>query len=201
MAQDKKQEVKEETKKTTTKKTNTTKKTTTKSQTSSNTAKAKANKVAKASSTVKKARKRDMDELIRVVCITNTPLVYVSKNQVGYRVDWNGFLEENWMEYRELINMRNSQRSFFEQPWIICDWEVLEDLKVDHYYKNIIDLDDVDKIFEKSPEELEKILKIVPDGIKKLVVDRAFELIKDKKLDSLSVIKTIEKTLDVDLSV
>ena len=132
---------------------------------------------------------------------TNTPLVYESKNQIGYRVDWDGFLQENWIEYKELINMRNSQRAFFEQPWVICDWEVLVDLKVDHYYKNIIDLEDLDSIFKKSSEELEKTLKIVPMGIKKLIVDRAFELRREKKLDSLNTIETIEKTLNIDLTI
>lgn len=144
---------------------------------------------------------RDMNEMISIVCITNTPLVYESKNQIGYRVDWDGFLQENWIEYKELINMRNSQRAFFEQPWVICDWEVLVDLKVDHYYKNIIDLEDLDSIFKKSSEELEKTLKIVPMGIKKLIVDRAFELRREKKLDSLNTIETIEKTLNIDLTI
>lgn len=144
---------------------------------------------------------RDMNEMISVVCITNTPLVYESKNQIGYRVDWDGFLQENWIEYKELINMRNSQRAFFEQPWVICDWEVLVDLKVDHYYKNIIDLEDLEDVFKKPSEELERTLKIVPTGIKKLIVDRAFELRREKKLDSLNTIETIEKTLNIDLSI
>ena len=146
-------------------------------------------------------QQRDMNEMISVVCITNTTLVYESKNQIGYRVDWDGFLQENWIEYKELINMRNSQRAFFEQPWVICDWDVLVDLKVDNYYKNIIDLEDLDSVFEKSSEELEKTLKIVPAGIKKLIVDRAFELRREKKLDSLSTIETIEKTLNIDLTI
>lgn len=145
-------------------------------------------------------KQRDMNEMVNVICITNTPLVYVSKNQMGYRVDWEGYLAENWMEYKELVNMRNSQRSFFTEPWIICDWDVLEDLKVEQYYKNIIDLKNLDDIFKKEPEELEEILNIVPRGIKTLIVDRAFELRKDKKLDSISVVETIEKTLNVDLS-
>lgn len=146
-------------------------------------------------------KQRDMNEMVSVVCITNTPLIYESKNQIGYRVDWDGFLQENWMEYKELINMRNSQRAFFEQPWVICDWDVLVDLKVDHYYKNIIDLENLDELFTKSIEELENVLKIVPVGIKKLIIDRAFELRREKKLDSLSVIEAIEKTLNIDLSV
>lgn len=146
-------------------------------------------------------KQRDMNEMISVVCITNTSLIYESRNQQGYRVDWDGFLQENWIEYKELINMRSSQRAFFEEPWIICDWDVLVDLKVDHYYKNIIDLENLDELFTKSTEELENALKIVPAGIKKLIIDRAFELRREKKLDSLNVIETIEKTLNIDLSV
>ena len=144
---------------------------------------------------------RDMNELIKVVCITNAPLVYESKSQLGYRVYWDGYLSEAWMEYKELINMRNTYRAFFERPWIICDWDVLEDLRVEQYYKNIIDLENLDDVFKKTPKELEKTLKEIPDGIKALIVDRAFELRREKKLDSLSVIETIEKTLNVDLTV
>lgn len=183
-------------KKATTKKTNTTTKTNTKSK-----AEKTVDKIAKNVTKPATRKKRDMNEMVSVICITNTPLVYTSKNQVGYRVDWGGFLEENWMEYKELINMRNSQRAFFEEPWVICEWDVLVDLKVDQYYKNIIDLENLDAIFEKSPEELERTLKIVPDGIKKLIVDRAFELRREKKLDSLNTIEVIEDTLNIDLSI
>lgn len=146
-------------------------------------------------------KQRDMNELIKVINITNTPLIYVSKNQVGYTLEWDGYLSENWIEYKELINMRNSQRSFFTEPWVICEWDVLKDLRVDSYYKNIIDLENLDVIFEQNPKDLEKTLKEVPDGIKKLIVDRAFELRREKKLDSLNVIETIQNTYDIDLSV
>ena len=144
---------------------------------------------------------RDMDELIKVVSIVNSPLVYVSKNQSGYRVDWDGNLQENWMEYRELVNMRNSQRNFFVRPWIICEWDVLKDLRVDQYYKNIIDLENLDSIFDKSPEELEETLKVVPEGVKHLIIDRAFELKREGKLDSISITRAIEQTYKVDLTV
>jgi hypothetical protein len=176
------------------------KKPTTKAKTTKPKAKEKIDKLTQTTAKPEIKKQRDMNEMINVICITNTPLVYVSKNQMGYRVDWEGYLAENWMEYKELVNMRNSQRSFFTEPWIICDWDVLEDLKVEQYYKNIIDLKNLDDIFKKEPEELEEILNIVPRGIKTLIVDRAFELRKDKKLDSISVVETIEKTLNVDLS-
>ncbi|HZJ99526.1 MAG TPA: hypothetical protein VFC79_05950 [Tissierellaceae bacterium] len=144
---------------------------------------------------------RDMNEMISVICITNSPLVYESRNQLGYRVDWDGYLSENWMEYKELVNMRGTQRAFFENPWIICDWDVLEDLKVTHYYKNIIDLDDLDGVFKLTPKKLEDTLKVIPRGIKQLVVDRAYELRRNGELDSIKTIEVIEKTLEIDLTV
>jgi len=189
-------EIKETEKKTT----KSTRKTSTKKPTEPK-AKETVNKITQSVTAPETKKQRDMNEMVSVVCITNTPLIYESRSQRGYRVDWDGFLQENWMEYKELINMRGSQKAFFEEPWIICDWDVLVDLKVDHYYKNIIDLENLDDIFTKSPEELEKTLKIVPKGIKKLIVDRAFELRREKKLDSLSVIEVIEKTLNIDLGI
>lgn len=148
-----------------------------------------------------KRGKRDLNEMIRVVNITNSGLSYQSKSQTGYRVDWDSYGEENFMEYKELINMRGAQRRFFEDLWIICEFDVLVDLGVDKYYKNIIDLDNIDLLFNKSIDDLGKTLKVMPKGIRDLIVDRAFEMRKSKKLDSLSVIEVIEKTLDVDLSI
>lgn len=146
-------------------------------------------------------KQRDLNEVITVVNITNSKLTYVSRTSPGYQIEWDRYGDENYMEYKELINMRNSQRMFFEEPWIMCDWDVLVDLKVDKYYKNIINLDDIDSLFKKSPQELKKTLQIVPNGIKRLIADRAFELRREKKLDSISIIETIEKVLKIDLSI
>lgn len=150
---------------------------------------------------VEARKERDMNQMVSVISITNSPLVYVSKSQPGYRVDWGGFLEENWMEYKELLNMRGAQRAFFEQPWIICEWDILEDLRVTQHYKNMIDLAGLDDLFKKKPAELEAILTSVPKGIKDLIVDRAFELMRQGKLDSMNTVNTIERVYDIDLTV
>lgn len=155
----------------------------------------------KNNTTVQMRAKRDMNEMVSVISIVNSSLIYSSKSEQGLRIEWGGFLEENWVEYKELINMRNSQRSFFEQPWVICDYEVLKDLRVEQYYKNIIDLENLDDIFSKNPKDLEVTLMVVPIGIRQLIVDRAFELIRKKELDSIRTIELIEKTYNIDLSV
>lgn len=144
---------------------------------------------------------RDMNEMISVISIVKGGLTYQSKAQRGYTVEWGEFLEESWMEYKELVTMRNTQKAFFTNPWIICEWDVLEDLKVTQYYKNIIDLSNLDDIFKKRPDELRETLEKVPTGIRALVVDRAYELIQNKELDSMNVIEVIEEVCNVDLMV
>ena len=75
------------------------KKPTTKAKTTKPKAKEKIDKLTQTTAKPEIKKQRDMNEMINVICITNTPLVYVSKNQMGYRVDWEGYLAENWMEY------------------------------------------------------------------------------------------------------
>lgn len=150
---------------------------------------------------VETRKERDMNEMVSVISIVNSPLLYKSKAQAGYSVEWGEFLEENWMEYKELITMRNTQRAFFEKPWIIMEWDVLEDLKVAQYYENMIDLSKLDGIFESTPEEMIELLNRVPVGIRDLIVDRAYELRVNGVLDSLNLIKAIEETCDVELDI
>lgn len=144
-------------------------------------------------------QQRDLNEMIPVKNISNSSLIYISKNNPGYRVDWDGFGEEVYMEYKELINMRGSQRRFFEEPWIVCDWDVLEDLRVDKYYENLIDLDDINTIFDLTTDKLAEKLRKLPTGIRRLIADRAYELVRNGELDSMSKIRKIEQILDIEL--
>jgi len=146
--------------------------------------------------------KRDMDELISVINLTSDKLIYVSKSQLGYVVEWDEHLSENFMEYRELINMRNSQVSFFKNTWILCEQDVLKDLKIDRHYKDLFELDDMDVLLKKPHEELGVILEKVALSTKRLIADYAFKLKKegDVLLDSSSLVKLIEEKLDIDLT-
>lgn len=144
---------------------------------------------------------RDMNEMISVISIVDSKLIYNSKAQQGYRIEWGEFLEENWIEYKELIAMRNTQKTFFERPWVICEMDVLEDLRVSQYYKNLIDIENLDSVFEKSPDELESILTKVPKGIQELIISRACTLIENKELDSLNLIETIKRVCKIDFMV
>lgn len=140
-----------------------------------------------------------MDELIRVVSLKTNPLIYVSKSQLGYQIEWDEYGSEQWIEYKELINMKNSQRAFFSKNWIICDPEILESLKVDSYYKDMIDLEDIDGLFKKTVGDLEQIISISNKGIRELIFDKALQLYKNGELDSVKIITMLKEKFDYDL--
>ena len=145
--------------------------------------------------------KREITQEIPVKSLVNGHLTYISKNNPGYRVDWYEYGEEIYIEYKELLNMRGSQRAFFENPWVICEWEVLKDLNVDKYYKNLINVNDVESFFYKSNDEISEFLSVAPKGIKQLIADKAFEMHKENRLDSIRTIQILEKELGIDLSI
>lgn len=145
----------------------------------------------------KVARRRDLNELIDVKCIVHGGLNHLTAQ--GLVIRWEEFGSVVPVEYKELLYMASTYRRFFEEPWIIMEQDVLEDLRVARYYKEIIDYDEIDSLFTKTPEQVQKIMDKVPNGTKQLIADRATVAMKEGRLDSVKVINVLEKALDMEL--
>lgn len=128
-------------------------------------------------------------------------LTYKS-SRTGEVFKWKEFGAEQEMELRELRNAKNTCKKYFEKNWFMFSDEfawVIDYLGVGQYYKNAISIDEFDDIFQKSPDELKKIIKGLSDGQKKAVAFRAKTLIADEIIDSNKVIRTLEEILGVEL--
>lgn len=134
-------------------------------------------------------------------------LVYLSK-KTGFETQWGQMGDIAYIEYSELITMRNTARAFFEDNWIIVEdtdeytaEEVLYALNVDKYYKGIMNLDSIDEIFDLSIDKIKEIVPTLSKGCKRNVISRAMALIKenDSRLDSSSKVRTLEEILEVKL--
>lgn len=129
----------------------------------------------------------------------NGTLVYKSK-KTGERFIWDAFGDEQEIELAELKAAKNSYKSFFVNNWFLFDDpEIVEWLGMNQYYKYALNSASFDKLFEKSPDEIEKIVKALSDGQKKSVAFRAKQLIADGTIDSIKVIAALEKSLSVEL--
>lgn len=126
-------------------------------------------------------------------------LIYKSP-RTGEVFLWDSFGAEQEMELRELRNAKNSSKKFFINNWFMFDddW-IIDYLGVRQFYKNAISIDEFDEIFNKKPAEISKLISNLSEGQKKSVAYRATQLIAEKKIDSLAVIETLEKSLNIEL--
>ena len=140
--------------------------------------------------------KIDPNELIDVQSCTYGELIYISR-KTGYQIIWEDFGAINMVAVSDLIDIRNGQKRFFEEPWIMLLGErapvIIDYLQVGKYYKNISKLEDFDEIFKYDPSEITTVLKDVSQGTKEAVARRAYALIKEGELDSRKMIEEIEK--------
>lgn len=126
-------------------------------------------------------------------------LIYKSR-KTGELYVWQNFGDEQEMELRELRNAKNSFKKFFINNWFMFDEDWIVDwLGVRQYYKHAISIDGFDDLFTLSPDELRNTLAELSDGQKRSVAYRAMELISENKIDSLSVISTLEDALGIEL--
>lgn len=129
-------------------------------------------------------------------------LTYVNaKNGNFHRWDQTG--DVDYLEYSELLSMRNTARKFFENNWIVVEDsdytadEVYRALSVAKYYS--FNLDNLDDFFSLSEKEMNDIVSKISNGFKKNLINRAKTLKNEKSdlFDSSKRVAVIEKVLGV----
>jgi hypothetical protein len=146
-------------------------------------------------------------DLHRMICVKNIAkgkLVYKSKRQMGYVLEWEKTDDENYMELVELVNLKNTDKRIIEEPWIKInepdEVEILKYLGIYKYYEKILDIDNIQSVLQLSPDRFERKFKNLPDSFKEAIAERAAKMIKSGELDSLKIKNIIEKDMDIDLA-
>lgn len=134
-------------------------------------------------------------------------LTYSSKKTFGYTVDWDDYGSVEFIEYGELLSMRNTQRAFFENNWIFIEdtdeyaaSDIYRALAVEKYYNSVIVGDDLERLFTMKPEDIEETVSKLSSGIKQNIASIAKERIETGEFDSNNRIKALEKALDLEFS-
>ena len=141
----------------------------------------------------------DDSQYVTVVNGFHGILVYRSR-KTGEEFVWDKYGDEQEMELRELKNAKSSAKAFFENNWFMFNekW-IIDYLGVGRLYKNAIDIDSFDSIFNKSPNEIKNIVSEMKRGQKSSLAYRAKELITEGKIDSLKTITALEESLGIEL--
>jgi hypothetical protein len=147
-------------------------------------------------------KRKELDRNMMVSCrsVVQGELTYVSK-KTGLETTWSKFGDEEYIDLGELMTMKASQPKFLNNPWImIDDTDVVEHLGLKAVYDKIIAVEELDSFFYKQVDEMVEVLKKAPKGTRQLVADTARAKVQDGSLDSMRIIKALEKELIIDLS-
>lgn len=142
----------------------------------------------------------DLKMMVPVRNITNGSLTYVSR-KTGNEAHWSEFGDVEYFEVAELQTMKTSQPRFFNEPWVMIDDEdVVDYLGLRHMYDRIIADHEIATFFYNPVEEIIAKLQKAPNGTRDLVASKAREMVENGSLDSIRVIRALEKELTIDLS-
>lgn len=170
---------------------------------------------AKNSISTEKVERKDYSKKVKIPKDYDIPvksnvqgkLTYTS-SKTKYTEEWDEIGMVAYLEYDELISMRNAHKKFFENNWILIEdtddytaSEIYTALGVEKYYKNIALFETLDDVFNLSVSEINKIIPTLSQGHKTNIASRAMQLIadNDERMDSTSKIKAFEKALGINL--
>lgn len=155
----------------------------------------------------KKETRIPLDTIVTVVCNTIGGATYISKKASGYIVEWEDFGSEEYMELGELVAMRNTDRRFFEDNWIVLEdtdeydaMQLYEFLKVSKYYNNVFTSRNIDELFSYSKDKIAKTISALSRGMKETIAARAKQKLDENTLDK-NIIDILESSLGIQFTI
>lgn len=155
---------------------------------------------------IQKAIRIPLDTIVPVICNTVGGAIYTSKKIMGYQIEWDDIGSVEYMELGELASMRNTDRRFFEDNWIVLEdteeytaMQLYDFLKVSKYYKNVFTPENIDEIFAYSKDKIIKTIPTLSKGLKETIAARARQKLDEDTLDK-NIIDALETALNIQFS-
>lgn len=143
--------------------------------------------------------------LTDLVCVKSCfygNLIYKSRKS-GSIVEWNDFDSEQYMSVEELLTMRNTQPTFFKEPWVRVVGDNADDvssfLQLNRYCKNVLPFEELNELFELSASELKDTVSALTPSMQESIARYAIEKINNGTFDELKKIRAIEDATGFDL--
>jgi hypothetical protein len=141
----------------------------------------------------------DRDTLVEVMNSTNGQFVHISR-KTGQAWEFDKYGATDWMDVGELLSIRSAHSIVLTEPMLlVLDDTVVEYLGLTSLYENVLDESDVKRFFSLPVDQMEETLKKVPDGIKRLLTQKAVAMVDSGELDSVSKRKLFERLFKIEL--
>lgn len=145
---------------------------------------------------------------LEVPCVSNVKghLGYISSRMGGLDADWDEFGSVQYLDIRELMLMRNTQKRFFDDNWICIKdsddgeytaEEIYKFLRVDDKYGDYYDADNIETFFNLTPSQMKQKVANLSKGIKELLTITALDKFERGEIDSIKKKQAIMDALEI----
>lgn len=153
------------------------------------------------------ARKKiPLDTEVPVISNVKGGLIYTSTNPSGMSAEWDDFGSLQYLDLRDLLLMRNTQKRFFEDNWISLkdtdDGEFTADdiykfLRVDDKYGDFYDADNIETFFSLNEKQMEQKVGNMSKGMKDLLAIMALDKVEHGEIDSVKKRDALSRVLGI----
>lgn len=147
-----------------------------------------------------RVKELDIHDYIHVKNGFHGTLIFKS-SRTGEKFVWNGFGDEQDIELQDLKSAKSAQKKFFEKNWFLFDDPaVIEYLGVEQYYKNSLNANEFEDLFDLPVDEVIDRVSKIPAAQKRTLAYFARKQIADGRLDSIRLVTALEEMLGVQLT-
>lgn len=141
-----------------------------------------------------------LDESIPVKSITFGGLTYKSRTtNAVFR--WNNIGSVEYMTVAELNEMNNYKRDYLNRPLVILlDERAIKKFRLSQVYENVAKINNLKSVFNSDMRTIETTIdNALRVNMRDILVSKVRQMIKNKTLVDVGVIKMLEKKLQYDL--
>lgn len=141
-----------------------------------------------------------MDDEVPVRSLTFGRMAYKSPS-TGRIYLWDDYGTEVWMKIAEILTMDSGSPDFTRKPLVLIDdTEVMEYLGLHELYESILKVEDLKDLFSKSTRVIEDYIDELPPVMRETMILKTRQMIQRGQLDSVKIIKLLEKKFNMDLA-
>lgn len=142
-----------------------------------------------------------LDDVIPVKSITFGGLTYRARSTNAiYR--WNQIGAIEYMTVAELNEMNNYKRSYLNKPLVLLlDERAVKKFRLQSVYENVAQISNLKKLFKSNISTISRVIDHALDvNMRDILISKSRQMIKNKTLTDINVIKLLEKKLQHDLT-
>ena len=142
-----------------------------------------------------------LDDVIPVKSITFGGLTYRARSTNAiYR--WNQIGAIEYMTVAELNEMNNYKRAYLNKPLVLLlDERAVKKFRLQTVYENVAQISNLKKLFKSNLSTISRVVDHALDvNMRDILISKTRQMIKNKTLTDINVIKLLEKKLQHDLA-